>query len=63
MRSNKLHRWRWGIDTFKARINEIVITINNSEYSAKFKQSGFNAPKNIINVSSGTTELKSLFSG
>ncbi|WP_336148430.1 site-specific DNA-methyltransferase, partial [Acinetobacter ursingii] len=59
MRSNKLHRWRWGIDTFKARINEIVITINNSEYSAKFKQSGFNAPKNIINVSSGTTELKS----
>uniref|UniRef100_UPI0035A2479B DNA methyltransferase n=1 Tax=Acinetobacter ursingii TaxID=108980 RepID=UPI0035A2479B len=60
MRSNKLHRWRWGIDTFKARINEIVITINNSEYSAKFKQSGFNAPKNIINVSSGTTELKSL---
>ena len=40
-----------------------MITINNSEYSAKFKQSGFNAPKNIINVSSGTTELKSLFSG
>ncbi|MDE4007902.1 site-specific DNA-methyltransferase, partial [Glaesserella parasuis] len=28
-----------------------------------FKQFGFNAPKNIINISSGTTELKSLFSG
>ncbi len=63
MRSNKLHRWRWGIETFKARLDEVVITNNKSQYSAKFKQSGFNAPKNIINVSSGTTELKDLFSG
>ncbi|OOR99661.1 restriction endonuclease subunit M [Canicola haemoglobinophilus] len=62
-RSNLLHRWRWGFDSFKERINEVVIKKSNGKFSAYFKQFGFNAPKNIINISSGTTELKNLFSG
>ena len=62
-RSNLLHRWRWGFNSFKDRIDEIVIKKSNGKYGAFFKQFGFNAPKNIINISSGTTELKNLFSG
>jgi len=63
-RSNKLHRWRWGIDTFFARIDEIVIeSARNGNYVPKFKQSGFNAPKNILQYGSGTTEVSSLFDG
>ena len=61
-RNNKLHRWRWGIDTFLERKNEIVVRENNNgSYSVFFQQSGFNAPKNIHNYSVGTLEVKSLF--
>jgi len=61
-RNKKLHRWRWGIDTFLERKSEVVaIENNNGSYTLKFKQSGFNAPKNVLNYGSGTAELKTLF--
>ena len=63
-RSNKLHRWRWGIDTFFARIDEVVIECDrNDNFVPKFKQSGFNAPKNILQYGSGTTEVSEVFDG
>jgi adenine-specific DNA-methyltransferase len=64
-RSNKLHRWRWGIDTFIERLDEVVIEADRSgeNYVPKFRQSGFNAPKNILQFSSGTTELSAIFDG
>ena len=60
-RNNKLHRWRWGIDTFIERMNEIVIFETARGLSPKFKQEGFNAPKNIVNFAGGTNELKKIF--
>ncbi len=60
-RNNKLHRWRWGIDTFKERIKEIVINEKNGEYKVAFKQEGKNPPKNYFNFSGGAPELKELF--
>jgi len=60
-RNNKLHRWRWGFDTFLDRKDEIVIKNTNGKFGVFFKQSGFNAPKNIQNFSVGTIEVKSLF--
>lgn len=64
-RNNKLHRWRWGIDTFIERLGEVVIEADRSgsNYVPKFRQSGFNSPKNILQFSSGTTEVSSLFDG
>lgn len=61
IRNGKLHRWRWGIDTFIERKNEIKIFKSNNNYVPKFLQSGFNAPKNIWNYTVGTIELKKLF--
>lgn len=61
IRNKKLHRWRWGIDTFIERKEEIVIKYTNEKYGVFFKQSGFNAPKNIHNFSVGTLEVKALF--
>lgn len=52
-----LWRWRWGFETFKERIDEVVIK-NGCVY---FKQSGYNPPKNIINFTVGTSEIKELF--
>ena len=63
LRNGKLHRWRWGIETFIERKSEIRIFENNGNYTPKFLQSGFNAPKNIWNYSFGTIELKKLFDG
>ena len=60
-RNGKLHRWRWGIDTFKERINEVKIFEVNGRLVPKFLQSGFNAPKNIQNFSGGAFDLKKLF--
>jgi len=62
-RNKKLHRWRWGIDTFIERKNEIVIQKSDNKFSAYFKQGGFNSPKNYLNFAGGTAELKSLFDG
>jgi adenine-specific DNA-methyltransferase len=64
-RGNKLHRWRWGIDTFIERLDEVVIEADRSgkNYVPKFRQSGFNAPKNILQFSSGTTEVSNIFDG
>ncbi len=62
-RNGKLHRWRWGIETFIERKSEIRIFENNGNYTPKFLQSGYNAPKNIWNYSVGTIELKKLFDG
>jgi adenine-specific DNA-methyltransferase len=61
MRNKKLHRWRWGIETFMERKDEIVVTKTKSGYGISFTQKGFNAPKNVLNFSGGTTEVKSLF--
>ena len=33
LRNKKLHRWRWGIDTFIERKNEIVILNKNGKYN------------------------------
>lgn len=60
-RNGKLHRWRWGIDTFKERKNEVKIFEVNGRLVPKFLQSGFNAPKNIQNFSGGAFDLKKLF--
>lgn len=60
-RNGKLHRWRWGIDTFLERKDEIKIFKTNNKLIPKFLQSGFNAPKNIWNYTVGTIELKKLF--
>lgn len=60
-KNNKLHRWRWGIETFKDRIDEIVIFENDGTFSVKFKQKGLNPPKNYHSFGVGTTEIKKLF--
>lgn len=62
-RNGVLNRWRWGIETFNERINEIIIQKNGSKYSVLFKQTGFNPPKNIINYTVGTNDIKELFDG
>ncbi|MDE2675847.1 MAG: DNA methyltransferase, partial [Paracoccaceae bacterium] len=62
-RNGKLHRWRWGINTFLKRIEEIEFEEIKDGYSVSFKQSGFNAPKNVLNFGSGTAEVKELFDG
>ncbi len=63
IRNKKLHRWRWGIETFKARIDEIVIFEDDGEYKVTFKQEGLNPPKNYLSFSGGASELKELFNG
>ena len=62
-RENKLHRWRWGIDTFIERINQIEVINKGGNYTPVFKQSGFNPPKNYMSFSVGTSEVKKLFNG
>jgi adenine-specific DNA-methyltransferase len=63
LRNKKLHRWRWGIDTFLQRKNEIVIKQSAGSFAVCFKQAGFNAPKNVLNFGGGTLEVKALFDG
>ena len=63
VRDLKLHRWRWGYDTFKERKDEVEIKKSNGGYTVFFKQSGFNAPKNVLRFGSGTAEVKNLFGG
>ena len=60
-RNGYLHRWRWGIETFKERITEIKMFSNKGNYTPKFMQGGFNPPKNYHNFSGGASELKLLF--
>ena len=60
-RNGKLHRWRWGIDTFKERQNEINMFKSKNGFTPKFLQSGYNPPKNIQNFTVGTSDLKKLF--
>ncbi len=60
-RNGVLHRWRWGIETFELRKNGIKMFKNNNSYIPKFKQEGFNAPKNIQSFTGGTNDLKGLF--
>jgi adenine-specific DNA-methyltransferase len=61
IRNKKLHRWRWGMDTFIARKNEIVVFENDNEFKVAFKQEGMNPPKNYLNFGGGASELKELF--
>ena len=60
-RNNKLHRWRWGIETFLERKKEIIILNKNGKYSIYFKQQGYNAPKNYQNFSGGALDLRQIF--
>lgn len=60
-RSGLLNRWRWSIETFNERIDEIVINRNQDKYAVYFKQKGYNPPKNILNYTVGTSEIKLLF--
>lgn len=60
-RNGSLHRWRWGIDTFKNRISEIKMFSTKGNFIPKFMQGGFNPPKNYHNFSGGAAELKTLF--
>lgn len=63
VKNNKLHRWRWGIDMFKDRIDEIVVFEEDGEYQVKFKQEGLNPPKSYHNYGGGASEIKELFDG
>lgn len=63
-RNKKLHRWRWGLDMFLARKSEVVAVPNkDGTYTLKFQQSGYNAPKNVMNFGGGAAELKEIFDG
>lgn len=61
VRNRKLHRWRWGFDTFIERKNEIVIEKYQDNYRVGFIQDGYNPPKNYLNYGGGSTEFKALF--
>ena len=60
-RNNLLHRWRWNMETFINRKDEIVVNGNDGSYNIGFIQSGYNAPKNILKFGTGTKEVKALF--
>ncbi|MCM1368108.1 MAG: site-specific DNA-methyltransferase [Roseburia sp.] len=60
-RNGKLHRWRWGIETFLERKNEIRMFQGKDGIVPKFLQSGYNAPKNIQNFTGGALDLKRIF--
>ncbi len=62
-RNNKLHRWRWGKDTFLARIDEIVVKGAHPDFSVHFTQGGLNPPKSYHNYGGGATEVSDLFDG
>jgi adenine-specific DNA-methyltransferase len=62
-RNKKLHRWRWGKDTFEERRSEIVFRESNGAWGAYFTQAGLNPPKNVWSFSGGSTDLSGLFEG
>lgn len=62
-RNKKLHRWRWGKESFEERLPEVVFRETGGSWGAYFMQSGLNPPKNVWNFSGGSTELSSLFEG
>ncbi len=62
-RGKKLHRWRWGLETFKSRAHDVSVVETKNGMTLKFFQSGFNAPKNIISCGSGTKETTKIFDG
>lgn len=62
-RNGQLNRWRWGIETFNERKDEIIINKSGNKYGVFFKQSGYNPAKNIMNYTVGTNEIKALFDG
>ncbi len=45
-KDNKLHRWRWGLQSFIERKNEIVIKEVNGKFLPFFKQKGY--PLNLV---------------
>ena len=61
VKDGKLHRWRWGYETFKERISEIIIKNTNGIYLPYFKQKGYLPPRNIINAGVGTKHINQLF--
>ena len=63
IRNGNLHRWRWGIEEFEKRKSKIKIQYKNGVYKAGFIQSGYNAPRNFLEFSSGTNQLKKIFDG
>ncbi len=60
-RNGVVWRWRWGIETFRQRQQEVNIRKNNAgRYVAEFIQKGFNPPRNVQNFTTGTVELRSV---
>ncbi len=60
-RNGVVWRWRWGIETFRQRQQEVNIRKNNAgRYVAEFIQKGFNPPRNVQNFTTGTIELRSV---
>lgn len=60
-RNGNLHRWRWGLETFIQRKSEICIFKIKDNYIPKFRQAGYNPPKNIHHFSGGASDLKNIF--
>lgn len=60
-RNGAVWRWRWGVETFSQRKDEVSIRKNGTgRYVAEFTQKGYNPPRNVQNFSTGTTELRSI---
>ena len=60
-RNGVVWRWRWGIETFNQRKDEVSIRKNNNgKYVAEFIQKGFNPPRNVQSFPTGTLELRSV---
>ena len=60
-RNGVIWRWRWGIDTFWARKDDITIRKNKTgRFVAEFIQSGKNPPRNVQSFTTGTVELRDL---
>ena len=62
-RNGKLHRWRWGIETFTERMSEVHVRTVSGKPGLYFMQNGTIPPKNLWSFSTGTTEVKNLFDG
>lgn len=63
MKNGLLHRWRWGYETARERINDIIMQKSGQKWGAYFRQSGMNPPKNIWSFTVGTNQLKQIFEG
>jgi adenine-specific DNA-methyltransferase len=61
IRNKRLHRWRWGMETFLDRLAEVVVRESEEGYQVGFTQSGLNPPKNVWSFGGGAADLSALF--